>query len=79
MDAALGTSSIPVTSVWTAGFAHAGTGVNPTFSEVTNQAKVRSFVQEAYIQIFKFQDFKFRICEFSNYTAQLQFWSTEKT
>ena len=26
----------------------------------------------------KFPNFKFRICEFSNYTARLQFWSTKK-
>lgn len=52
MDAALGfkngTGTIPVTSVWTAGFAHAGTDLNPPFLESPGVALVRSFVKDIY-------------------------------
>jgi hypothetical protein len=47
MDAALGTHTIPVTSVWTAGFSHSGNPLMP-FTEWPGRAMVRSFVQEVY-------------------------------
>jgi len=50
MDKALGPNAknILLTSVWTAGFAHSGTGFNPPFAEFPGRAMVRTFVQDAY-------------------------------
>jgi hypothetical protein len=49
MDAALGSSNIPVTSVWTAGFSNSGAPNNdPPFMEYPGRALVRSFVTKAH-------------------------------
>jgi hypothetical protein len=49
MDEALGSSNIPVTSVWTAGFSNSGApGNDPPFMEVPGHALVRSFVTSAH-------------------------------
>ena len=61
----------------------AGSFFSNPFFEIKRFSNYRSSnFQIPNFQIFKFQIFKFskfQICEFSNYTARVQFWSTKKS